>query len=398
MGILQFKIKRFQLLFYVFICLFLGLFLTVESINGKLWTNDFVVYYGAVHDFFNGNDPYISNYGLDTGYFKYPPFTLYLFGYNFWLPFPVAKMIHLLLSSLALLYSIPVLAKMSRVMLRTDRNYAWILYLGFFSIAIHLVREFHMGNVNLILLGLFTFGLSHLKSTSGWYTVISWSLMIIIKPIMIVALFPLLFFHQWKCVVYIGLCGVFFFLLPIVHLGWNANLTLWLDWFRAISEHGEYIVSYNSLRFLVLTYLGITSEWIPSLVVLFLLLLVMWMDVRKRKNQQQLLKWMVVFVAFIPSFFVTDTQHFLLSVPLLLFLLHELVARKSLIAWIVFVLVFGLFSLNSNDLLGSRLSDFMYTKGMLGLGNLLFIGLYIVVIITSNKSDRVSREISSEII
>lgn len=398
MGILQFKIKRFQLLFYVFICLFLGLFLTVESINGKLWTNDFVVYYGAVHDFFNGNDPYISNYGLDTGYFKYPPFTLYLFGYNFWLPFPVAKMIHLLLSSLALLYSIPVLAKMSREMLQTDRNYAWILYLGFFSIAIHLVREFHMGNVNLILLGLFTFGLSHLKSTSGWYTVISWSLMIIIKPIMIVALFPLLFFHQWKRVVYIGLCGVFFFLLPIVHLGWNANLTLWLDWFRAISEHGEYIVSYNSLRFLVLTYLGITSEWIPSLVVLFLLLLVMWMDVRKRKNQQQLLKWMVVFVAFIPNFFVTDTQHFLLSVPLLLFLLHELVLRKSVIAWIVFVLAFGLFSLNSNDLLGSRLSDFMYTKGMLGLGNLLFIGLYIVVIITSNKSDRVSREISSEII
>ena len=107
---------------------------------------------------------------------------------------------------------------------------------------------------------------------------------------------------------------------------------------------------------------------------------------------------MVVFVAFIPNFFVTDTQHFLLSVPLLLFLLHELILRKSVIAWIVFVLAFGLFSLNSNDLLGSRLSDFMYTKGMLGLGNLLFIGLYIVVIITSNKSDRVSREISSEII
>lgn len=388
MNILNFKIERFQLLFCVFICLFLGLFLTVETINGKLWTNDFVVYYGALHDFFNGNDPYVTNYGLDTGYFKYPPFTLYLFGYNLWLPFPVAKIVHLVVSSLALLYSIPVLTKMIREVCGINRKYAWVLYLGFFSIAIHLVREFHMGNVNLILLGLFTFGLYHLKSTSVWYTVIGWSLMIIIKPIMIIALFPLLFFHQWKRLIYIGVCGVFFFLFPIVHLGWDVNLTLWLDWFKAISEHGEYIVSYNSLRFLAVTYLGIASEWGPSLVVLFVLLSLLLMDARKQQNQQQLLKWTVVFVAFIPNFFVTDTQHFLLSVPLILFLIHELILRKSVSAWSIFVLAFGLFSLNSNDLLGSTLSDFMYTKGMLGIGNLLFIGLYIFVFTTTNKRNQ----------
>lgn len=398
MNILKVKIERFRLLFYVFICLFLALFLTVESINGKLWTNDFVVYYSAVQDFFNGNDPYAGNYGLDTGYFKYPPFTLYLFGYNFWLPFPVAKIVHLLFSSVALLYSIPVLAKMIREMCGMSKNYAWVLYLGFFSIAIHLVREFHMGNVNLILLGLFTFGLSHLKSTSIWYTVISWSLMIILKPIMIVALFPLLFFRQWKHVVYIGLCGVFFFLFPIMHLGWDANLTLWLDWFRAISEHGEYIVSYNSLRFLAFTYLGITSEWMPSLLVLVVLLLLLFLDARKRKTEQQLVKWMVVFVAFIPNFFVTDTQHFLLSVPLLLFLIYELILCKSIVAWCVFVVAFGLFSLNSNDLLGSSLSDFMYTKGMLGIGNLVFIGLYIVVFTTNDKRSPVLQKTHPETI
>ncbi|MBX2950159.1 MAG: DUF2029 domain-containing protein [Crocinitomicaceae bacterium] len=394
MNIPKLKIERFQLLFYVFICLFLGLFFTVETVNGKLWTNDFVVYYGAVQDFFNGNDPYVTNYGLDTGYFKYPPFTLYLFGYNFWLPFPVAKIVHLVLSSFALLYSIPVLAAMIREMLGIRRNYAWVLYLGFFSVAIHLVREFHMGNVNLILLGLFVYGLSHLKSTTVWYTVISWSLMIIIKPITIVALFPLLFFRQWKYVFYSGLCGIFFFLFPLVHLGWDAGIKLWSDWLTAVSGHGEYIVGYNSLRFLALTYFGVSSEWGPSLIFLSVLLLLMLVDVSKHNHQRQLFRWMVVFMAFVPNFFVTDTQHFLLSVPLILFLIYELITRRSVVAWSVFVLGFGLFSLNSNDLLGSHISDFMYIKGMLGIGNLLFIGLYIFVFMSNEKRSRVSQVVT----
>ena len=394
MNVPNLKTERSHLFFYAFICLFVGLFLTVETVNGKLWTNDFLVYYSAIKDFFSGNDPYASNYGLDTGYFKYPPFTLYLFGYNFWLPFHTAKIIHLILSSLALLYSIPVLAAMIRKVKGIDKKYTWILYLSFFSIVIHMVREFHMGNVNLILLGLFTFGLAHLKADTIWYTIISWSLMIIIKPIMVLILLPLLFFNYWKHVLYIGLFGIFFFLFPVVHVGWNANLELWINWFAAISEHGEYITSYNSLRFLASNYLGITSEWGPSLTVLLILLFLLFIY-RRTQIQESLISWIVVFMAFIPNFFVTDTQHFLLSVPLIVFLLNELIIRKSIVAWLVFVFAFGLFSLNSNDLLGGNLSDFIYDSGMLGIGNLIFISLYIIVFISNEKRSIVSGSVSS---
>lgn len=395
MKVPNFKIERSHLLFYFFISLFLGLFLAVETRNGRLWTNDFLVYYSAINDFFSGNNPYTSNYGLETGYFKYPPFTLYLFGYNYWLPFNIAKIIHLLLSSLALFYSIPVLANIIRQAKGISKKYTWTLYLCFFTIVIHIVREFHMGNVNLLLLGLFTFGLSHLKSNIIWRTVISWSIMIIIKPIMVLILLPLLFFSHWRHLFYIGLCGIFFFLFPLIHLGWDANITLWTNWFTAISEHGEYIVSYNSLRFLASDYFGINSEWGPSLTALFILLLLLFLFIRKRVGQEYLINWIVVFMAFIPNFFVTDTQHFLLSVPLIVFLLHELIIRKSIIPWIIFAVAFGLLSLNSSDLLGNKLSDLMYDSGMLGIGNLIFIGLYIFMFSTHQKTKHLSEPILS---
>ena len=43
--------------FWFFVIAFIALFTFVEFNNGKLWTNDFKVYYLATIDFFKGNDP-----------------------------------------------------------------------------------------------------------------------------------------------------------------------------------------------------------------------------------------------------------------------------------------------------------------------------------------------------
>lgn len=377
------QLPKSHLIFYIFVGAFLGLFVTVESINQKLWTNDFRVYYGAVHDFFEGNNPYQASYGLDTGYFKYPPFTLYLFGVLKVLPFRLAQWIHLFLSAAALMISIPLLKTTGQKM-GAGRRQTWILYVSFFCIAIHLTREFHMGNVNLILLGLFTLGLRYISAGSTWITVLCWSLMIILKPIMILALIPLIFFRKWKLLISIGSCGLFFFLFPAVHLGWEGNLLIWTDWYRSVAEHGNYIVSTNSLKYLSNHYWGVQSEWMPSLTGLALLTGFLIYSL-KQSGQVNLTNWIIVFTAFIPNFFVTDTQHFLLSVPLIIFLLPELSARKSFPAWTVFGAGFILFSLNSNDLMGREISDYLGNQGALGIGNLIFIVLFVVLFSTKRK-------------
>ncbi len=368
--------RKSHLVFYTFVGLFLGLFVLVESINQKLWTNDFRVYYGAVQDFFDGNNPYITNYGLDTGYFKYPPFTLYLFGILKLLPYWLGQAIHLSLSAVALMISIPLLATAGD-RYSFNKHQAWILYAGFFSIAVHLARELHMGNVNLILLGLFSVGLYFIDRKSA-ITITCWSLMIILKPIMILTLAPLLFFGKWRLVGYIGLAGLCFFLFPAIHLGWNGNLEIWTDWYRSISEHGNYIISSNSLRFLANYYFSTTSEWLPSLTGLVLLTGTLLYTRRIHRIKEA--DWVVIFTAFIPNFFVTDTQHFLLSVPLIIFLIQELSRQKPVFGWIVFGTGFLLFSLNSNDLLGKDLANYLSDRGAVGIGNMLFIALYITLL------------------
>ena len=91
--------------FWFFVIAFITLFTFVEFNNGKLWTNDFKVYYLATIDFFKGNDPYLHKYGLDTGYFKYPPFTLYLFKPFTLFSYGISQFIHLILLTLSLCFS-----------------------------------------------------------------------------------------------------------------------------------------------------------------------------------------------------------------------------------------------------------------------------------------------------
>lgn len=376
-------------IFLSFLLLFSALFVLVEYSNGKLWTNDFRVYYEATRDFFAGNNPYVSNYGLDTGYFKYPPFTLYLF----WLPslfsFGIAQLLHLAVLVISLLLSIPLLKKMSADFFPdlASKKQTWILYLSFAAVATHVVREFHMGNVNLILLVLAVSGLFFLKKQQEIWTVFAWGLMVILKPIVVLAFIPFVFFGKWRISFMLAALGVFFLLFPALFLGFKACFELWNNWFLAISEHGEYIVSENALKYYASYFFGIQSSW--GLSILFLGVLVALMGFDRYKHGisfEHFYSWVVVFLAFTPNFFVTDTEHFLLSLPLFMLLIYRLLQENKWYYWVVFCLAFFGFSLNINDLWGHSISNVFDQMGVLGLGNLLFIALFLFVVLKPKNS------------
>lgn len=386
-------LRKIPTAYYIFaasVLLFCALFTTVELINGKLWTNDFRVYYEAVNDFFHGNNPYIKNYGLDTGFFKYPPFTLYLFAFFALVPYWAGQLFHLSLLALALMISIPLLKGLAQkhfgIALKTKQT--WILYVTFLCVAIHLTREFHMGNVNLILLGLFVLGLNRISHPNPLWTAIFWSLMAVLKPIMILAFVPLIIYRKWKLILWLTGFGLFFFLFPALHVGWQGNLALWAHWFGSIADHGEYIVSENSLTYLASYYFGIVSSWLPSLICLLLLAGLMAYHARKKGiSDKYLILWSVIMTAFTPNFFVTDTEHFLLSIPLLVFLLYFLSKAKPRYYWIGFAIGAIPFALNSNDLLGRKLSDYFDAHGALGIGNLVFIATFVWLMFKADVSE-----------
>src|SRR5438046_538911 len=88
----------------IFILLFCLADYIIESINGRLWMNDFRVYYSAAAELLNGHDIYGKAYGLGSGYFKYSPFVALVFIPFAVLPYSVAKTILFLFTTAAAVF------------------------------------------------------------------------------------------------------------------------------------------------------------------------------------------------------------------------------------------------------------------------------------------------------
>lgn len=375
------RLSAGERIFAVFLLAFAALFVFVEMNNGKLYTNDFRVYYDASRDFFSGNNPYDHAYGLSTGFFKYPPFTLYLFGLISWMPYDTAKMVHLSLLIGATAYSF-IAGRRLVNRLQTKENkgmaYGW-LFLVFAVFAIHLTRELHMGNVNMFLVALFLAGMNSFTEQKSGLTAIYWSLLIILKPILIVALLPLLLMKNWKVVVKMIALGGFFLVFPIVTRGVSGAWSLWHDWFKAAAAHGDYLTSSNTVANILRTTTGFDKGWIVTAILFLLIAFLMVKEgLNRGVSSSFLLKWSAVFLAFIPNIFITDTEHFLYALPLVFLVLGEAIQTKSLLLWFLFATGMLCFSFHSSDLLGNDLSTFVSTYGLLGIGNLIFIGTFLI--------------------
>ena len=68
----------------VFLCLF---FYILQNVNDRFWMNDLVVAYTAAQQLLSGQQIYGKAFGLGSGFYKYSPFTLFLFIPFAFLPF-----------------------------------------------------------------------------------------------------------------------------------------------------------------------------------------------------------------------------------------------------------------------------------------------------------------------
>ena len=363
----------------LFLAAFFALMISVEMSNGKFWTNDLKVYYLATSDYFSGQNPYEHAYGLSSGYFKYPPTTLIFFSPLASLPFFWAQLFHSFVLYIACVLSIVLTWKNFYRPNVSIKRSVGILYLLFVFIAVHIVREVHLGNLNLILLCLFLLGLVAFQRKKKLIFILFWSVMVIIKPIVFIAFIPLGIFMMWKEIARMIGFGILFLLLPFVFTG-QVALELWHNWINAVSEHGNYIVSENSLTYLFKYYLNIRSNWLPSFAVLGGLLVFLFIERKKIENEtDRFVSWSAVFLAFSPNFFVTDTEHFLLSLPMIVLLMRRISIYQSWWYWIPFSILMIFYALKSNDLWGPKLGQLYTELGLLGLANLGLIIYFILL-------------------
>lgn len=364
--------------------LFFLMAMIIENINGRFWLNDFKVYYSASSEFVNGGSPYGQAFGLSSGYFKYSPFTLIMFAPYTLFSFETAKFIHYFIISILGLTALSLSLKVVNfTALKSTKANAWIGIILLAISAVHLTRELHLGNINLILIALVLFMIVMIIKEKDISASLAFSLIILLKPYLLILVLPILMVKKWKMILFTLLFTLLFSASPIFFIDFDGLIQLYKDWFESMVGHGNSMFSHHTLNSIVKAYSGIelSSKW----TILFILITgITYLAIRIKYFFTKTISNFLVFdimllFAIVPNLVITDTQHFLFSVPLIAYILIALKEIKSISLWIVFVALIFFYGFNSNDLLGYELSDILDNHAAIGVSNLLLITLAILL-------------------
>ena len=202
-------------------------------------------------------------------------------------------------------------------------------------------------------------------------------------------LLPLLFvFKNYKVVISSLLTFGIGILIPLLFLGQNSYLSILEAWFFSMKEHN--ISIYNSPdtiyawinKILSLIHLE-QQNFYFSIILLLILFSVFILIIKKQKiiaiNYDNKVFTIIyfIYIAIIPNITVTDSEHFIFTLPLIIYGVIMVLYSKKITFYIKLFLCIGFFIYGANwhDLLGHRLSVLYTESGMLGLGNMIIIGV-----------------------
>lgn len=375
-----FKDKSKPRLLVVLLLFFFSLMLVIENINSRFWLNDFKVMYSAAEAFISGEQVYGKPFGLSTGFFKYSPESTVLFIPYLLFKFEVAAVLHycvLLVCTVGLFLNLNKLCKAYLFPTLSLKYPSLLLLPAFLFSVVHLVREFHLGNVNVILVYLISATLlatiQKKYSTAG----ILISIVIFTKPYFIVLLLGFLLIKKFKPVLSSVLFSLSAILLFSLTIGFGKSVQMHTDWLKSMLDHSSYLTSNHTIFSLVENYFSVEIPMANSPIYLFslgiVLFFVFWFS--KLKNlKHSFVFFTLIFLAIIPNMIITDVEHFLFSIPLILIITASILSGKRYVLFTPLILTLILFGGKSNDILGKSLASFFHQNGFLGIANLLLIG------------------------
>lgn len=377
------------------------LLFVAEHVNGRGWMHDFRVYWGAANALIHGDPLYGVSHGLDSGVFKYAPaFALFFVPFAL-LPYPIAAAIHFAAIAAAFLWATLAMDRLLRIRMLSDRPISFaVLLLGGLVAVVHLHRELHLGNINMLLLALLLLAIERSLKGKAVLAGVLFGSVILAKPHFVVLL-PLLLMRQRWTEVGLSLLTIGTgLLLPALFLGLGEDLALHKAWLDQMARHnatliylgGDDLGSVNTLYSFahraLLKHLGAMGSAVGAYSILALVALAFGAFVlrnlwRERSNKTGMPSAttfeLLLLIALVPSITLTDTEHFLLSMPLVLWVLHHLLPRARP-RWLAFAAIPVLFAYGGNweDALGPLSEDYIH-YGVLGMGNigLLLLSAYL---------------------
>lgn len=358
---------------------------------------DFRVYYEAANAITNGKQLYGALFSLGSGYYKYSPFTAILFYPISMVPYYTACIVYfLVVSTVTICTSILLLYIFNTYVFRQSiKSPNVVLSIAGLCVSIHIIREIGLGNVNMLLLFLLSSSLLFIIQKRVLLSALLLALVIITKPFFILILIPIVLRKHFKIIFTTILFLLLFIILPSLILGIGKDIELHKQWLNTMFLHSDNFPSPNTIDALIRYYLSImiNFQYITMFLLFVLYVFFVGMNIthnckdEKANTVSFIIEWFTL-IALMPSMFKTDTEHFLLSLPIILFILIFLFSHKNKVLTILFTLLIISYDGNSSDLLGKTLSLKAYNIGILGISNVLLValGLIIYFIYTRKKN------------
>lgn len=377
---------------WAWLALLISCILSSRIHSNHLQFFDLQVYYGAVHDLFNKQvesprfhlkpEPtgkvYDKPYGLGSGYFKYAPITLAFLSPLILIPWKVILYCWPFLYTFLCFF---LLWRMSTLLLAESLAKKDQLFFYFFislvSVNQQLWRELALANLNIVAL---FFAVYSLCSQNKFLKPLSFSAAVLIKPHFLFIL-PLMLIHHVLTppnhprrfhLSSLFLCLLGGLLAPF--LIFQDASSLYIGWYNVMITHNNTSISINTFFSMAKKLFSFSS--LPAYLGV-LLIYSLWQthfikSLYQKYGNQLDWRWIyLIWIALIPNFLNTDTNHFIFSFPLIMWTISQYTFSKKQ-KFILYPSIF-LFSVNLFEILGRELSSYVYSLGLIGGANAIIV-------------------------
>ena len=367
--------------FYIIAAVLVIAALVLEHVNGRFWLNDFRVYYMAADNMRHGLPIYGEVFGEDTGLYKYAPAVLYFFQPYTFLSFHSAGVIHFLIIGILLLACFTVIERTLDHFTSALPHASLRAFLGLLCIIVLLTRELHLGNINMGLLLLAVWGTERHIAGKPVSAGILWGIVWLIKPYLLLMIVPLAIRREWKVLRTAAVTMLAGLLIPMLMEGPAMWLELLREWGISMIHHTRVMESPDRISAILGKYIGFTPSTLLDMIFIGvfggLLAWFTWNNLRSEKkgglNAMDLTFELWLAMAVVPNLVITDQQHFMFSLPLILFILAYLFSHRDRRILLLLVVSMIPYATRSTDLWGKALENQLVGWGVLGMGNILLL-------------------------
>lgn len=360
-------------------------FLLADFSNHRFWMHDFKVYYqaglrliheGPLYNVYDENPKYIYKYSPVAPLF-FIPFTI--------LPFEIAKITYWLFLTAIVLLSFMLMAKII-VPKQPLTAHNKVFMFGALILALHFLRELHLGQVNYLLLTSFVaccyFYITGMRVLSMCILAIT----IFFKPFGFIFIPYLIVKKNYKELGVFAISLILLFFIPIIfYPSWNDFIGLYKGWLhelviemshkQSLLQDGNHTVFSVLARYTPIRYL-LTTELASQFYQLAVLCIIAVLYYFYQKENKFIVTNFAFLIALIPLFSFTSENAFCftgLAVFSILFNFKQLTLVEKALSITGFIFIGGNFS----EILGKSTSRFLDQISLISFGALaLLVVLY----------------------